>query len=356
VGEAVPEGQGFTRINDALQRWREENQDHAVIEITDNGVYAEQINIELREGQSLQLRAANRKRPVIRLLDWHTDLPDNLSVVGARGSCVVLDGLLIAGRGVQLEGGLAGATIRHSTLVPGWALRQDCKPLRPAEASLRLINTSACLSVRHSIIGSIQVTEDEVLQDPVRLDVRDSIVDATSREREALGSPGWPVAHTLLTVARSTLLGQIQTHAIELAENSIFMGRIRVARRQHGCMRFCYVDPGSRTPPRYGCQPDLVERTVEEELGAGSPSPEGRAALEREQLRVRPQFNSTRYGTATYFQLSAVCAEEIKRGADDQSEMGAFHDLFQPQRAASLQARLDEYSPAGMEAGIVYAS
>jgi len=45
-----------------------------------------------------------------------------------------------------------------------------------------------------------------------------------------------------------------------------------------------------------------------------------------------------------------------KRGADDESEMGAFHDLFQPQREANLLARLDEFTPAGMDVGIIHAS
>jgi hypothetical protein len=47
---------------------------------------------------------------------------------------------------------------------------------------------------------------------------------------------------------------------------------------------------------------------------------------------------------------------EILRGADDESEMGAFHDLFQPQRAANLLARLEEYIPAGMDVGLINAS
>ena len=71
---------------------------------------------------------------------------------------------------------------------------------------------------------------------------------------------------------------------------------------------------------------------------------------------MRPRFNSQRYGTPTYCQLAADCAAEIARGADDELEMGAFHDLFQPQRIANLRARLDEYTPAGMEAGIVVAN
>jgi hypothetical protein len=36
--------------------------------------------------------------------------------------------------------------------------------------------------------------------------------------------------------------------------------------------------------------------------------------------------------------------------------MGVFHDLFRPQREANLRARLDEYTPAGTEAGIIFAS
>ena len=34
--------------------------------------------------------------------------------------------------------------------------------------------------------------------------------------------------------------------------------------------------------------------------------------------------------------------------------MGAFHDLYQPQREDSLRARLAEYTPAGTDAGIFF--
>ena len=54
--------------------------------------------------------------------------------------------------------------------------------------------------------------------------------------------------------------------------------------------------------------------------------------------------------------ITATCAPGITRGAGDESEMGVFHDLFQPQRAANLRARLDEFMPAGSEAGIIFAS
>ncbi|UUZ47670.1 hypothetical protein LP420_31595 [Massilia sp. B-10] len=71
---------------------------------------------------------------------------------------------------------------------------------------------------------------------------------------------------------------------------------------------------------------------------------------------MRPVFTSTRYGNPAYCQLAPDCAEEIKRGADDESEMGAFHDLFQPQREDNLRTRLNEYTPTSMDVGIVFAN
>jgi hypothetical protein len=135
------------------------------------------------------------------------------------------------------------------------------------------------------------------------------------------------------------------------------MGLMRDCRRQQGCMRFCYVTPGSRTPRRYECQPDLVEGAVRAKSKQGNLSQaDTNALLTAERMRVEPDFNSVRYGTPTYCQLADVCATEITRGADDESEMGVFHDLYQPQRAAGLRTRLDEYSPAGMTAGLIFAS
>ena len=357
----VGRGKDFESINQALEKWREDDPRHAIIEITDSGVYGEEErihDISLGEHQTLQLRAAYRARPVIRLRNWRTSLPDALSISGESGSRFTLDGLLITGQDVQIRGKLASVSIRHSTLLPGWLLHYDCEPQRPAKPSLQLFDTpNACVNIEHSIIGSIQVNQDQVRTDPIRILISDSILDATSPDREAVWMPERSVAHARLTVARSTVFGRICVHAIDLAENSIFDGLITVARRRWGCMRFCYVTPGSRTPRRYNCQPDLVEQAVKENLKTKAMTEtEIEAALLRERLRVRPQFNSVRYGMPAYCQLAETCAEEIKRGTDDESEMGVFHDLFQPQREANLRARLNEYTPAGMDASVIFAS
>jgi len=359
----VGEGEAFQHIRDALLQCAGDagQSPHAVIEITDSGAYTEQLEVTLKAQQRLEIRAADGHRPVLRVLDFRTAQPDALTVKGEDGSRFTIEGLLITGRGVEVRGPVSCLTIRHTTLVPGWGLACDCEPDRPTEPSLTLFNFRGRVEIEHSILGSIEVNEDEVRTDPVPIEMSDSILDATGEQLGALEAPGAPVAHAVLTILRCTVIGFVQVHAIELAENSVFIGRVTVARRQRGCMRFCFVPDGSRTPRRYRCQPDLVEQAVAEELTAlakpGVPDPAVVVAAQaREQERVRPQFNSTRYGRPTYCQLAEQCAEEIVRGADDESEMGAFHDLFQPQRDANLRARLVEYTPAGTDAAVIHAS
>jgi hypothetical protein len=427
----------YPTINTALAQWYNDQHQGSVqdtvIEIDKSGVYVEQLNIpdpngltplraiQLAPGKSLQLRAANGVRPILRLLDYQTGGPDALAVFLSPGSRFVLDGLMIAGRGVHVEslpvespeptepsgdgepqeqaftevmsqqepaqstrrstegcvedlaGGLANLParlcVRHCTLVPGWSLQGNCDPNYPAEPSLELWNVDVHVAVEHSILGSIHVFQDEVLTDPIPIRLSDSILDATGTgcegpECEALSAPGSGFAHAVLTTSDCTVIGHVLTHAIDLAENTIFDGQVWVARSQRGCVRFSYVRPGSRTPRCYHCQPDLagqdkvkeLRRNVEEGKTTPLTEQEEEDAWLREAERVRPQFNSTRYGTPTYCQLAGTCSEEIRHGADDESEMGAFHDLYQPQREANLRARIDEYTPAGMDAGIIYSS
>ena len=82
-----------------------------------------------------------------------------------------------------------------------------------------------------------------------------------------------------------------------------------------------------------------------------------RRARDRPRAAARAAaIHAERYGAPAYAQLARGCAVEIVRGADDESEMGVFHDLFQPQRAANLRTRLDEYTPAGMDVGLIFAN
>jgi hypothetical protein len=352
-----PSEKKFRRISDALDQWRQDAPLRAIIEITESGVYTEPLTVALASGQALQIRAGEdrrtgrRVRPVLRLIDYQADIPDSFSVTGERGSSLILDGLLVTGRVVRVDGEIACVVIRHCTLVPGWGLRHDCEPMRPAEPSLEVYATKVCVRVDHSIVGAIYALLDEVTGDPIRVDVADSIVDATSSTRQAIGGAVYPRGHIHLTLERTTVFGTVSAHSLALGENSIVTGRVDVTRRQTGCLRFSYVPEGSRTPRRYACQPDGAEQA------ANATAPGGRASdavLQSARVRVTPRFTSTRYGTPWYGQLSVNCAPEIVRGASDESEMGAFHDLYQPQRDANLAARLAEYTPASVESGVIH--
>ena len=369
----VGKGQPFSRLSDALREWRKQKYGDAVIELMESNVYTvEPMYIVLDENRALQIRAASGVRPILRLRrrdDWQAEdenggaSPESLTVTVAEGSSFTMDGLLVTAWTIYFTSPgkpsdqktssdcLPEISIRHCTLVPGWAIDCDCEPMHSEEPSLVLNHVRARIRIGHSIVGSIQIHEDEVQADPVPIHISDSIIDSTDPETEAIGAPGCAVAHAVLTIRRCTVFGIVAVHAIILAENSIFSNCVNVARRQLGCMRFCYVPSGCRTPKRYRCQPDLVKQSIE---GSMDQSPARDAFLQCELLRLIPQFTSMRYGNPGYAQLAESCAEEIRLGADDESEMGIFHDLFQPQRTSNLQVRLGEYTPAGMDVGIIF--
>jgi hypothetical protein len=276
-------------------------------------------------------------------------------------SRVVLDGLMVARRAVRISGNPREVIVRHCTLVPGWDIDQQCRPEWGSEPSLVVSDiavhqpwreegwadcppellTPTRICIDRSILGSIVVQRDEVGAEPARLEVSRSIVDATAKSLTAIGAPGDRRGQVVVSVVDSTVIGRVRVHAIELAENSIFTSPVDCARRQIGCMRYCYVPPRSRTPKRHACQPDAV-------VAAAAPGTEAVEAA-----RVVPLFidRRLRYGRPDYCRLDDIgpttCASEILRGADDQSHMGVFHDGYLPQRLDSLNAAVAEFLPLG---------
>lgn len=375
-------------IGAALRAWRDADPrpPSAVIEIEDSQVYTEALTIELGADESLQLRAADRQRPVLRLLDYLADRPDPFLIRGGPGSRVTLDGLLVTGRGLRVAppdflpegdaapadlatGGSSGGEpgimqgspdlcelrVRHCTLVPGWALGPGCTPRRPVEPSVVLAGSGASLTVEASIVGSIEVDGDAGAREPVAVRLTNSVLDATDPELPALCGPGDLRAHARLHLERCTVFGEVLVHRADRIDTSIVVGRVDVARRRRGCVRYSAVPPGSRTPRRYRCQPDLAEAALREAFAPDLPDAERQLRLAALRLRLEPRFDSVRYGTPTYARLAATAAVEIREGAEDGSEMGVYHDLYAPQRRVNLDARLLDHTPAGFDAGVVAA-
>jgi len=172
-----------------------------------------------------------------------------------------------------------------------------------------------------------------------------------------------------LRVVNATVVGRVHTARLELASNSIFMARLDASGRwahpvisdqnQHGCVRFCFVPANSIVPRRYRCQPDLAAEAaiLHADKPVGSLSARRRRSIqEATESRLRPVWTTLRYGRPAYGQLAPSCPSELRTGADDESEMGVFHDVFAPQRERDLRIRLQEYLRFGLEAGIFHAT
>lgn len=328
-------------IQDALGALELQGDDGGAIELENNDYFIETPTINLAAGAALELRAADERRPIIVSTG-------DLIIGGGEDAEVTLNGLVIVGGRIVIPAEIDGATnelrvlrLRHCTLVP--RARQSIGDL-PAEAESvpRLVIEAANVRVEieHCITGGIRAV------DAAHVRIANSILDAESETAVAYSAPDDAGAGAPLTIENTTVIGKL--HALTLhASNTIFLARltgedawvspVRAARLQEGCVRFSYVSLDARVPRRFHCQPHETDG-------------------KQQAARVRPVFTSRRYGDARYCQLDSRTAKEIKQGADDEAEMGAFHDLYQPQRIANLRVRLDEYLRFGLEAGIFEAS
>ena len=327
-----------------------------VIAIEDNGRYMETPAIHVTGNQRLELRAANGFRPLLQL-------GGDLVIDGAGGAQVTLNGLLISGGSIHLQSGVSLLRLVHCTLVPGGTLDRSGKAQQPAQPALMVdapAGQALTIEIDHCITGPLRVPTNEIT-----LTILDSIVDApallsggprgVALAADDLGSIAGPET----TIERSTVMGTVAVRSLTLASNVIFAGQVTSQRRQEGCVRFSFVPNGSVTPRRYRCQPDLA---VQQALDAALHDDPGLSAAQQQALatpiinRIQPDFVQQNYGQSAYGQLTQSTAIEIRIGADDGAEMGAFHDLYQPQRTANLSAHLEEYLRFGLEAGIFFAS
>lgn len=307
-------------------------------------------------GAEVHVVAADRAMPTVVLAG-------DLRLTLAPDSTVVLDGLCLSGGPVVVDevGDTQRRTLvlRNCDLVPGHGRTTAGQATQPGRASLIVLDPFAQVVVERSVLGPIVAVEGA----QVRL--TDSAVDAGQRGRVAIcGRP--PVTGGLRTVASladmevgdgtvaagdvdlnaTTVVGGILCTRLD-ASNSILLATLAVGdprpaavharRRQVGCLRYSFVPEDSRVPQRYRCRPDPDD-----------PPSERRA--------TRPRFTSLRYGDPGFLQLAATTPDSIRRGADDESEMGVTHFLYTPQRESNLAQRLDEYLRFGLQAGSFYAT
>ncbi len=334
------------------------------IQINSSGRFEQTFAIDLPASRRLELRAGNGHRPTLVF-------NDNLLLTAEEDGEVILNGLLISGGSIvipALNNSISKVTLKHCTLVPGLALDIDGMPVQSETPSLIVEMDNITVVLDHCIIGGIRSDRGATFE------INDSIIDAMASNSLAFGAlpdnellaennddPGG-----ILEIINSTVIGRVFASAIPLASNVIFFSQaldveaapVRVLNKQTGCMRFCYVPPDSIVPRRYRCQPDLAVKTALSEANKIMPVSQQQTQNITQTIhaRMRPGFTDLRYGHPAYCQLRHSTPIEIKTGADDESEMGVFHQLYQPQRETNLRIRLDEYLRFGLEAGFFYAN
>jgi hypothetical protein len=282
--------------------------------------------VNVPAGKRITIRAVDEHRPVVLL-------GGDLEIRGGADAEMELNGLLISGGALRLPASgnqLETLRLAHCALPPGAAIGSP-----PGDApSVVAQAPDVHIEIDRSIVGAIRAT------DGAHVCLTNSIVDAGDEDNVSYAGIDSQQAGAPLVAVNTTIIGRVHTLTMELASDTIFFASsatdtpARAEMLQEGCVRFCYAPPGSRLPRQFECQPETQEDAA----------------------RVRPIFTSLRYGDAGYCQLGVNCSEKIKSGADDGAEIGAFHDLYQPQRVANLRARLDEFLRFSLEAGIFMAS
>lgn len=363
----VGEG-GADTLREALAAWDVDGKPDAVIRILDNRTYHETssgLALEIEPADPdpatgrrgiLAIEAADRARPHLRL-----DTP--LTILGDHPeSMVTLGGLLIEGA-VAVTGTLRRLRLLHCTLVPGRSIAETgpawLPPATPVAPSLTVVdtlggavaNTGLSVECAFSITGPLRMPAHAR-----QLVVLDGVVDGVNTA--AIAGMDADDDAPPLVLERSTVFGAIRAVRLPMMDTAIATGPVRIERRDDGCVRFSYLRPGSRTPRRVRCQPDLAEAAAiaeaEEAAGFPLPQPAREAAAALARPRMQPVFTTVRYGQPGYAQLGRSCPAGIAEGAEDGAAMGVTCHLKEPQRLGNLRRRLDEYLPLGLEPGVVF--
>lgn len=330
-GEPVP-GRIVRTLGEAVRLWATrptaEPGDVGVIAVLDSATYPENVSVTVPAGNRLLIVAAGwPERPdasgapvrdagsyVASGLRPH--LAGTVTVTGdttlpGAPTELAIDGLSIAGAVTVVPGRLTSLVVADTTVIgDGW-IRAASHPdpaVRPG-LTIRLLRTVAA---GLTVPGARVVTlTDTILYDDAGTTLAAPAADTHFDAGTVLGT----------TVARTLT-----------ASNTIFTRLVRVARRQVGCVRYCYLPLDSVTPRRFRCLPADAD----------------------DEKRLAPTFTSRRPADPGFGQLARNCPAEFRTGADDEGELGAYHFLQQQRRLANLRTQLDHYLRFGLEAGVFF--
>lgn len=247
---------------------------------------------------SLTLQAAERQRPTV-LIDPATGWADAANPVAYDEFAVC--GLAIGGEGWT---GLHVPVTRD--------VRFELTSVLYAE------NTLAFQSPDRGGRVTISLCQTAGLQldGPGELVVVDSVVDAA-------GAAAVTVPSGSADLTRVSVGGTITARVLS-ADTAIFDGDVTVEDRFHGCVRYCRATSASVLPQAFKVSHDVLLRIV-----------------------------SRNRRDPGWWRLREDCDPVVSAGAEDGSELGAFGSVHLAARLAGFRRRLVEFTPAGVQTGVI---
>jgi hypothetical protein len=258
---------------------------HEVIQIEDSATYEESALIWPANVTSLTIQAVELHRPVLLLgAAWTSGAPPAYEKLSLRGLVI---------RQTTYSGDPPVPATLALGFPPASAIEvQFCSAAAPhdlwkftaAAASDTTIDVFRCLAPRIVVDGAAAVT------------VTESVIDAAGGAAVRAIDSEVRFERTTVAALREDLGGGpgVDVRVIEASE-SLFTDLAWARDRFHGCVRYSRVEPESLLPRRHRVTEDI------------------------------PLFVTRDRTDPAHLRLSEECPRSITRGAEDGSEMGAFH-------------------------------
>lgn len=317
-----------------------------LIEIEDSEIHTLDISGEIFLRNSLIIRAADDKRPVISLVHPLKFRPESDTLLNdyekVEFMTVRLEGLFITqedeGDPLISQAAIHRLEIIDSTLDPGGFLDDDGD--RTSHRVSMISGSDYGLSdsteqkkfdeipeimIENSITGALQMEQNYMLV------IENSIIDA-GRAAQAIG-PGSEDAHgpDLQINNGATIFGSTRVESIE-AEGTIFCENLYVHNNQKGCVKFSYLSGvDERLPQHHACV-------------------KGKGDLKKD---ARLVFNSEIFGRHTYGQLHYGSDRRIREEGPGNDAMGAYGFLLETHKLKNINIRYREFMPAGARALLI---
>ncbi|MEI4234138.1 hypothetical protein [Roseovarius sp. D22-M7] len=281
-----------------------------------------------------RLDAADTERPYVEI-DLGTG--DRLEIAPqADGATLDLDGIWLALRSVdrtteeltlELSGVWSQVRLRHVTLDPGGTLAQlnGLPAITQPRIRLELTGTVEELLIDRCVTGPI--IESVTVGNPAsanRIRICDSIVVGGS------AAPAIAVRSAELELVRCTVLGDIVAGRIH-ADHVLADGQFRIADAQNSCIRYSAAIANPTPPEIDGFECRFYDGALPPGL-----------------------FVSRRFGDPHFAVLAQTAPDEIARGGESATEIGAHGAALVPIKHVDLIRKLDEFRPINVVVNPVF--